>query len=126
MKNSQEKGVSLYLVLMILSLLIGVGLGMSTILVNQFSALRSAGFSSLALAASDAGIEKIYYDDRKGINVLSECPPAVACTQTLSNGATYAVTVTGPGGSGCPAGVTYCAKSLGAYQTAQRAVRIAR
>lgn len=126
-KLKTEAGVSLYLALMVMSLMLGIAFGISTLLIDQFVSLRGAGFSSLAMEAADAGIEKIFYDDRKGIDVLSECPVASPCNQTLSNGATYAITVVGPGVSGCPSsGVTYCAKSLGSYQGAQRAIRIAR
>ncbi len=116
---------------MIMSVMLGIALGISALLIGQFASLRGIGYSAFALEAADAGIEKIFYDDKKNINVLVECPsgalpPPSACTQTLANGATYVVTVVGPGVSGCPAGVTYCAKSTGTFQSTQRKIRIAR
>ena len=115
---------------MIMSVMLGIALGISALLIDQFQSLRGLGYSAFALEAADAGIEKIFYDDRKNINVLTECPssgsPSPACTQILSNSASYVITVVGPGVSGCPAGVTYCARSTGTFQSAQRKIRIAR
>lgn len=108
---------------MAMSLVLGVALGMSTLLLKQFTALRGLGYSSLALQAADAGIEKIFYDSKTGVDVRTECP----CTQTLANGASYIVTIDVPGTNGCPATATsYCAKSVGTFQSVRRAIRIAR
>ncbi|OHA73162.1 MAG: hypothetical protein A3B24_00755 [Candidatus Wildermuthbacteria bacterium RIFCSPLOWO2_01_FULL_48_16] len=124
-----QKGVSLYLSFMILTLVLAIAIGGSTLLFRQIESLRTLGYSVYAFGAADAGIEKIFYDDQSGIDVLTQCPdsggnPPPACAGTLANGATFVITVTPPG-AGCPA-TTYCAKSLGDYQGFQRAIRIAR
>ena len=128
-KLKTESGVSLYLAFMILALVLGIALGGSALLLQQIQSQRQLGYSVFAFGASDTGIEKIFYDDQSGVDVLSQCPdtggtPPPACTGTLANGATFVITVTPPG-AGCPA-TTYCAKSRGDYQGFQRAIRIAR
>lgn len=128
--NKSQRGVSLYLAFMIMSMVLGIAFGISALLIDQFKSLRGLGYSSFALEAADAGIEKIFYDDKKSINVLTECPISppdpTKCTQSLSNGASYAITVVGPGISGCPLAVTYCATSKGTFQSSSRKIRIAR
>ena len=123
-----QRGVSLYMAFMILALVLGIALGGSALLLQQVQSQRQLGYSVFAFGASDTGIEKIFYDDQSGVDVLAQCPaggnPPPACTGTLSNGATFTIVVTPPG-AGCPA-TTYCAKSTGSYQGFQRAIRIAR
>ena len=122
-----QRGVSLYMTFMVMTMLLGIGLGMSALLLSQLDTLRGIGYSVLAFYATDAGIEKIVYDDQKGVNILTQCPEGgsnPACTATLSSGATFVITVSGPG-PGCLA-AKYCAKSVGAYQQARRAVRVGR
>lgn len=119
-----QKGVSLYLAVMIMSLILGAAFGVNALLQNQLREIRSIGYSMFALGAADAGIERIFYDAQKGIDVLAECPVSAPCVFELPNGAQYVITVTGPGPN-CPA-EAYCAKSVGSFESAQRAIRIAR
>lgn len=130
-RNKSERGAALYLAVMIMSLILGISFGINVLLVNQVKILRGIGFSVFAFGASDAGIEKIFYDDQKGVDILIQCPEGSdapdpsKCTQTLSNGATFTITVTKGGEPGCPA-TTYCAKSTGSFRGSVRAIRIAR
>ncbi len=130
--KENQKGVALYISLMVLALILGVALGINALIQHQVRQVRDVGSSLFALGAADAGIEKVFYDSQRGINVLAQCPetgqpdPSL-CQGMLANGASYQITVVAPGVSGCPASVpTYCAKSLGAYSASRRALRIAR
>lgn len=121
------------MVFMIMSLLLGIGLGMSAVLLSQLDTLRGIGHSVLAFYATDAGIDRVLYIDQK---TCASAPDRVGCLhaaldpplgigiQTLSNGAQYTLTIESPGGA-CTAS-TYCAKSVGTYELARRAVRVGR
>lgn len=61
--NIRERGVSLYLAFMIMTLLLGTALGVSGLLLGQIQSLRGVGQSSLALHAADSGIERILFVD---------------------------------------------------------------
>lgn len=125
-----QRGVSLYMAVMVMALLFGIGLGMSALLLNQIDTLRGVGYSVLAFYATDAGIDRVLYIDQKNCASQSD---RVGCLhaavdplgiQALSNGAQYILTIESSGGS-CTAS-TYCAKSVGTYQQSRRAVRIGR
>ena len=125
-----EKGVSLYVVFLLMALLLGIGLGMSALLLSQLDTLRGIGRSVLAFYATETGIDRVLYIDQK---TCASAPNRVGClhtavdplgTQTLSNGAQYTLTIESPGGA-CTT-PTYCVKSVGTYQQARRAVRVGR
>jgi len=129
-KSQNEQGVSLYMIFMIMTLLLGIGFGMSALLLSQLDTLRGIGYSVLAFYATEAGIDRVLYIDQKD---CADEPDRIGCLntavtafgiQTLSNTAQYTLTIESPGGA-CTAS-TYCAKSVGTYQQARRAVRVAR
>ncbi len=128
-KLQTQRGVSLYMVFMIMTLLLGIGFGMSALLLTQLDTLRGIGYSVLAFYATDAGIERVLYIDQK---TCVNSPTRLSClqgaapsqSQSLSNGAAYTITIESPGGA-CTT-PTYCAKSVGTYQQARRAVRVGR
>jgi len=62
-KNS-KKGVSLYLALIIMFILIAIGLGVSLIIVSQMKMIRGMGDSVVAFYAGDTGIEHTLYETR--------------------------------------------------------------
>jgi hypothetical protein len=68
MKQSLDKkiqrGVILYLALMIMTVLLAIGLGISTIILFQLRMIRGMGDSVKAFCAADTGIERILYEDR--------------------------------------------------------------
>src|SRR3989344_3820016 len=133
--RQSERGVSLYIVFMIMTLLAGIGFGMSALLLTQLDTLRGIGYSVLAFYATEAGVERVLYIDQKS---CAGDPDRFACLQTpgmvpsgsqpLGNGASYTMAVESPALEACPdttyagAHVTYCAKSVGVYQSASRAV----
>ena len=62
-QNSQE-GVSVYLALIIMLVLLAIALGMSTITVSQMKMIRGMEYSVIALYAADTGVETVLYQDK--------------------------------------------------------------
>lgn len=112
-----QKGVSLYLALMVMMILLGIALGISTIFLGQVKILRQLGYSVIAFYAADAGIDEV---------LLTRDAPNTFCLETrpcaLDNGATYYIEIR-PGGLNCAA-FNYCIKSVGEYKETRRAIEI--
>ena len=106
-----ERGVSLYLALLIMAILLSIGLGMSAILFGQIKIIRGIGDSVVAFYAADTGIEEVLY---RGTDVSG----------VLENGASYSAQVLLPG-SECTAS-NYCIKSKGIFKESRRAIEITR
>jgi len=64
MFKNYQKGVSLYLALMIMFILLAIGLGVSLIIVSQMKMIRGMGDSVIAFYAADTGIERALYEKR--------------------------------------------------------------
>lgn len=109
-----KKGIALYLSVMIMTILLAIALGISTIFLGQVDLMRDLGYSVVAFYAADAGIERVL-TTREAPGNISETP--------LSNGATYQVIITISGSGGCTA-ANYCIKSIGSYKDTNRAIEI--
>jgi hypothetical protein len=59
-----KRGVSLYLALIIMFILIAIGLGVSLIIVSQMKMMKGMGDSVVAFYAADTGIEQALYEKR--------------------------------------------------------------
>lgn len=116
--NSQKgtQGVSLYIAFMIMSVLLVIAFGMSTILLGQMKMIRGMGDSVIAFYAADTGIER---------ELLEENAIGTSYSGSL-DGTSYDVSVISPGSEGCPLGVNYCIKSVGIYKETRRAVQVNR
>lgn len=114
MQRNKEKGVSLYLSVIIMTVLLAIALGTSSIFLGQVDIMRDLGYSVIAFYAADAGIEMILMDR----NSPSDVPETA-----LSNGATYQVFVEPTGSGGCLASY-FCIKSIGSYKETSRAIEI--
>lgn len=112
--NNPEKGVSLYIATVIMTILLSIALGISTIFLGQVKVMRGLGYSVIAFYAADAGIERI---------LMARSAPIDIPETALSNGATYRVIVVPSGSSGCAA-ANYCIKSIGNYKETNRAIEI--
>lgn len=64
-KIKNQKGVSLYLALVIMTIFLGMGLGLTTILLSQKKMIRGIDYSIKALGAADTGIEVILCLDKE-------------------------------------------------------------
>ncbi len=61
--RDSHRGVAIYLAIIIMVVLLSIGLGISTLLVNQIKMIRGMGHSVVALYAADTGIERELYED---------------------------------------------------------------
>ena len=139
MKN-KERGVSLYIAFMIMTALLGIALGVSSLLFSQISVLKGIGHSVFAFYATEAGLERALYIDNTvcleeedhapclatEFSAIGAAPPPASVS--LSNGASYQLKAESPGEPGCSdsLGYNYCVRAEGNYEQAQRAVRVAR
>jgi len=121
---NNSRGVSLYLTLMTMSILIALALGISVILFSQLKMTRTIGYSIMAFYASDTGIERTLYEISQGAKI-EDCVGKEDCyKETLENGSSYIATIIGPGPT-CSA-ANYCIKSIGIYKDTKRAIRLSR
>jgi len=110
----EKKGISLIFVILIISVILSVAFGVSSILLTQIKILRDVGYSVVSFYAADSGIE----------NVLLTRPPVEIVETDLGNGATFRVEVTLGGEGNCDPLLNYCIKSIGEYRETRRAIEI--
>ena len=110
-----QSGVSLFLVIIIMTILLAIALGLSAIFLGQMVMFREMGYSVIAFYAADAGIEKVL--------IQREDPlPLNGYSDTLPNGSSYILSVFSSGPN-CPA-LNFCIKSVGTYKEVKRAIEI--
>ncbi|MDA1337707.1 MAG: hypothetical protein O3C23_03040 [bacterium] len=134
--KDKERGVALYISFMIMTTLLGIALGISSLLFSQLGILKGLGHSVFAFYATEAGLERALYIDNIVCAGEVEHAPCLAAQfasilpqdRVLDNGASYQITAESPGDAGCPdtLGYNYCVKAEGIYEQAKRAVRVAR
>lgn len=115
MSKFSQKGVSLYLSIMIMAILLSIVLGMSGILLGQLKTMKGIENSVIAFYAADTGIEKVLVDRRNPNTNPEHYNGSVG-------DATYEVKVLSPGVN-CNA-VNYCISSVGTYRETQRAIQV--
>jgi hypothetical protein len=103
-----KRGVSLYLALIIMFILIAIALGVSLIIVSQMKMMKGMGDSVVAFYAADTGIEQTLYQIRVGGGWNGDISGSV------DGGASYYVT--------SPASDTY--QSKGSFAKVKRAIEI--
>ncbi|MFC1663739.1 hypothetical protein ACFL0A_01290 [Patescibacteria group bacterium] len=111
MKN--QKGISLYLALMIMTILLTIALGISALLFSQIKIIREMGNSVIAFYAAETGIER---------TLMERENPSDVSETVLDNGAKYRATVI-PAGANCSAN-NFCIQSVGEYKETKRAIEI--
>jgi len=123
-----EEGVSIYLSLMIMTILLAIGLGISTIIVSQMKMFKEIGDSVIAIHASDTGIEKVLYAIH--INDLQQ-----SYSGSVGDASYNATLVCGKDYNNCPPPLSkdpncdasyYCLKSIGNYKGTKRAIGVTR
>ncbi|MBI4811994.1 hypothetical protein HY798_00880 [Candidatus Falkowbacteria bacterium] len=117
---NQSGQTAIILAILVLTVILTIGLGISALVLNQFKTMRAVGFSVEALYAADAGAEKCLYDVRGGTGLGCDGAGG-AVTGSLNNGSTYSAEKTVDTGQS-PA-VNYI-RSLGQYQTTSRKVEL--
>lgn len=125
MRNFNQKGVAIYLSVLILSGVLAISLGISTLLINELKIARDIGRFIPALYAADSGIERALYKIRK-LGEFSSCPNLGDCAisaTTLQNTGVYKVFILDAGVGWC-SGATTCVRSLGSFVDTNRAIEV--
>lgn len=130
--QNDQRGVSIFLALMMLTLLLSLALGVNALLVSQIKTQRNSGQSVIAFYASETGIESalknVPRDSWEDFCVSN--PNICHGYLDLNNNAvedgddaTYDFTTMGPGGT-CASDAVFCVESIGTYQKTRRVVQI--
>lgn len=106
--TTKQKGVSILLAVIILSLVLAIGLGMSILFVRQVKGIGDIGHSVKALYAADTGIEKVLFMSTP-TNTSLEIAEGLSCDVTV-----YAST-----SDECDAD-NYCITSIGMFSLGDR------
>ena len=126
MKNFNEKGIAIYLALVITAILLSIGLGLSAILVPQLKAIKGQERSVFALCAADTGIERELYERNLAGTAYFGYLDLNKNEVQDDDDSAYTVTVIAGGENNCPVDAHFCIKSIGIYKNAQRAIQVAR
>jgi len=108
-----QKGVSLYITIALVFILMSIVLGLSTILLGQIKVIKSVEDSVIALYAAESGIEEV---------LISRNNP-VGVSGSLGNNSSYSVTILTSASPGCSA-ANYCIQSVGTFKESKRAIRV--
>lgn len=124
--QNYETGVAAILAMLILTAILAVSLGSSSILVRELRFGRESNFYVRAFFAADSGIEKILTLRDNPASFTDCTSPTSTCV--LSNGAEYWVQVTAsgalkPDGSTCSSS-NFCVESIGRYRGTRRAIEV--
>lgn len=102
MIHNPQKGVSLIVTFLIMTILLGVVLSPSVILFNEIKIIRNIGDSVAAFYAAETGTERTMYFDRKQIPIGAERGFCSICSTCSSNDCQdCSVASTKVGGNGC-------------------------
>lgn len=110
--GDSERGVSLLLATFLLTFILAIAMGTSTIIVQQMKIMREVGYSVIAFYAADSGIEAVLYEDREGTPVEN----GYTTSTIFVNDAGYDVIVDKTSGT--------IIKSLGSFGEIRRALEI--
>lgn len=117
-KNNQ-KGVSIYLIVVMISVLLSAVLGTTSIIIGGVRIAESLGYSVKAFHVADTGIEEALYNIK---NTSGTCDNSTS-DGTFGTGYTWDVTMTnaGNGNTDCSATGTEITSS-GTYRTVNRKI----
>lgn len=118
--EQKNKGSSLYFAVVVIVVISGIALGVTTLLISQFEIAKGMGNSVTAIYVADIGIEQILYNiwvegDDNNINGEVDFSEGVR--------GKYSVIVYKKGEEECQAN-HFCIESVGEYQEVKRAIEI--
>ena len=116
-KIKLQQGTSLYLSLMIMTILLSIALGLSTIFIGQSKMIKALGNSVIAFYAADAGIEEVLVDRANPSSICTELSPCPL------GEAEYYLDIKEDTDIDCDA-ANFCIKSIGIFQETRRAIEI--
>lgn len=125
--GKKQLGISLFLAIIVMTLLLAIVLGLSKIFIGQLRMMSEVGYSVIALDAADAGIEAVLMYRNDPLN-----SPVAHCTKTFPcslGEAQYYLDIQSGGQGNCPSQVGgrpiyYCITSIGLYRDVRRAIEI--
>ncbi len=154
MINLSQKGISLYIAVVILSIILAIVLGLNTILLGQIKMIRGIGYSEIAFYTADTGAERGFF--KIGTCNGSDPDPIICDCDPDSNDCVYAASLdlngsddewssdnpnacpdllTDPDDScykfrkfninDCPGATDYCFRIMGYYKGTRRAIELA-
>lgn len=111
-----QKGVSLYISIVAMAIVLSIVFGVTTILLGQLRIIKGIESSVVAFYAAESGIEKALVEriDPSSLDGDSD---------TLSNGAGYELEVLADTSPNCNA-TNFCINSLGNFRDAQRTIQV--
>jgi hypothetical protein len=127
-----QKGVAIYLILVIMAIFLDISLGLSVVLFSEILNIREIGYSVVAFYAAESGIEEAFYWDLQECVTIG-CETNVYCVhdgcktglenvswnaQLGERGAEYAVSFNRG------VGVKSMASSTGSFKNIKRAIRV--
>jgi hypothetical protein len=124
-KINNQKGLSLYLAVILMAIVLAIVFGITTILLTQLESIKGMGNSVVAFYAADTGIEQVL-DSGRTAPVSSCTTEASACLLDTGNpdSPKYYVVVNSGGSGDCPAGKLFCIKSAGIYKGTKRSIEV--
>jgi hypothetical protein len=122
-KFLKQKGTSVFMGILVMTVLLTISLGMTSALVVQIKTIRNVGYSVTAFYAAETGIETALNDP----NCTTTCAGYTDVNLDLDDGskAYYTLSATGPLPPDC-LGSNFCVKSVGTYNGTRRAIQISR
>ncbi len=124
LKIDKEKGVSLYLALIIMGAVLALALGISTILVTQMKTTKEIGDSVVAFYAADTGIERALFEDNGISTDIDDFLDFNGNAEKDDDEPGYKVKGLNPGDENCSTEVSFCMKSVGTFKQTQRALLV--
>lgn len=126
-EKKYKKGTVIYFAILVMSVLFGIGMGLSVIVTNQIKMTREIGNSVFAFFAAETGIEEglyVLYKTKKTTNCENSTLP-FSCQGTIGN-TVYRVKALSPGSFDCPIPTYnyFCLKSEGIYKNTKRALDV--
>ncbi|MEA3344092.1 MAG: hypothetical protein U9Q16_00175 [Patescibacteria group bacterium] len=123
-KINKEKGISVYLSVVIMAIILSIILGLTVILIGQIKTMKNVQNSVIAFYGADTGIEQMLVEQSAYIAPTS---------MNLGTGGQVTYEVWGEAGidvretdpnDWCPDSSSYCVKSVGTYNGTKRAIVI--
>ena len=113
-----QTGTTLYLGLMIMTILLAIAFGLNSIFLGQVKTIRVMGHSVIAFYAADAGIEEVLMQRSSPSSICTEASPC-----SLDNGAEYYLNIKDKDDPLCEA-ANYCITAVGVFKETRRAIEI--
>ena len=119
-----QRGVALYLALLVLTILFAISLALTTLLVGQIKIIKGLGDSVVAFYAADTGMEMALQE----LYATGSPPCQAGCSGSIGTLGSVSYFVQGFSASSpdCPGTEFFCIKSGGTYRGIKRSVETSR